>query len=490
MNSRSKITYNVMILFIRQLISFLLSFVLIFFLPTGLGDAGLGRYTFATSLMGIMYVLIAAGTTMYTIKEIARDPERVGLFLPNLLLLRLLFMVPMWLIVLGLMYQSNYPDETRLVVYIIAAASCLSSFGEAFVAVLIGLENTKWQALAETISKIFLTGTAIYFIKQGHGVVTYAWITLIAALITLSIEIWPFVTVLKTHWRVDYRFMRLLLTGGLPFLFYQLFVAAYGQIDVYLLRILTTDAVVGWYGAANQLLALLALFPIILNQAILPAMSRMHLLSPEQMRRTARKGIEVVVLTTLPLAIGISILAGDIIRFLKYPVEFNHSIPLLMLLSFMAFFSSTLMVLGSVANAADRQKQWAIMMAIMIVVKIPLSFSLIRYSDMMYGNGAIGAALAPTITEAVMLLACVRILPPGVLDRSVLLQLSRTLVAGLGMGIVVWLLRNQSPLPFILIVVAGGMVYGSLALITQSIRWHDVLELKAQLLDRVLVRQA
>ena len=51
----------------------------------------------------------------------------------------------------------------------------------------------------------------------------------------------------------DYVLIRRVFLGGLPFLVWVIFGEIYVRIDVLMLSLMTSDAVVGWYGAATRL---------------------------------------------------------------------------------------------------------------------------------------------------------------------------------------------------------------------------------------------
>jgi hypothetical protein len=89
--------------------------------------------------------------------------------------------------------------------------------------------------------------------------------------------------------------------------------------DALTLRFLTRDAVVGWYGAANQLYSTMNFVPLVIITALLPALTRFHAQDRETMRVAVEKGMLAVLTTGIPLAAGSLVLSGELIGFLRYP---------------------------------------------------------------------------------------------------------------------------------------------------------------------------
>ena len=163
----------------------------------------------------------------------------------------------------------------------------------------------------------------------------------------------------------------------------------------------------------------------------------------------------LAVLTTgIPLAAGSIILSGELIGFLRYPSEFQHSVPLLAILALTLPVTGSLMLVGTVVIAADKQKEWAITVAITSVISLAINVPFILFFDRVYGNGALGVTLAAVLSEALMMALGIRLMPAGMLGRPVLIGLVRCLGAAAAMvGVMegVKLLRDPGFVPLVMI---------------------------------------
>jgi predicted membrane channel-forming protein YqfA (hemolysin III family) len=115
-------------------------------------------------------------------------------------------------------------------------------------------------------------------------------------------------------------------------------------------------------------------------------------------------------------------------------------------------------------------------MAIATIATIPLDIVLVPWCQARFGNGAIGGSLAYTITELMMVVVGMRLLPAGALDKTNIWLSIRVLIAGLVMLAVVWTIRDL----FIVIPIAvGGVVYVGLVILFRVVPEEDWVLLRS-----------
>jgi O-antigen/teichoic acid export membrane protein len=459
MTPLAKVLDNVIALFVRQLLTWTLTAILIVFLPRYLGDAGLGKVTFAISLTTMLLVFTNMGTGTFTVKSVALDRGRLSGLLWNAYVVRLTSALAIAGSVVAVTRFMGLDAQAAGVIYFASAMMVVSALDQAQVEAIQGLEEMRWPAVADVLNKATVMSLGVYLLVTGHGAVGYAFALLAGSTISFLFNGW-YVARRHLSWpEINLNTSKMLLVGGFPFFL----TGALGQIyiwsDAIILRFMTKDAVVGWYGAAIQLYATVNVVPLVIVTAILPALTRFYAQDKETMRIAAQRSVQAVLTTGVPLALALMLVSGDIIHFLHYPAEFSHSIPLLSLLAFNVPVTGTLMVVGTIVIAADRQRRWATTMFVATVLSLVLNPPLILMSENLFQNGAIGAGITTIIAEAFTIVLGLRLLPPQVLDRSSIGVFVRSFAASLVMVGVMGAAKiflNPGLIPLVLI---GGPTY-------------------------------
>jgi len=458
MRQLAKVADNVVALLVRQVLTWSLTAVLmIFFLPRLLGDTGLGKITFAIAVITVLLVVTNLGTATFTVKQVALDRSRVSDILWHAYALRLAMGLLAGGAVVLATHVSGLDNDAKWVLSVASLTLVIMGLDAAQIAALQGLENMRRIAMAEVAGKATLLALGVAVLETGHGVVAYALAMLSGALVGFLVN---FSYLARRHLRrpsISPATARYLIVGGLPFLMTGAIMQFYTWSDTLTLRFLTRDAVVGWYGAANQLYATMNFVPLVIITALLPALTRFHAQDRATMRVAVEKGMLAVLTTGIPLAAASLVLSGELIGFLRYPPEFRHSVPLLATLALTLPVTGSLMLVGTVVIAADKQKEWAITIAITSVISLAINVPFILFFDRVYGNGALGVTLAAVLSEALMMALGVRLMPEGVMGRSVLIGLVRCLAASAAMVAVlvsVKLLRDPGFVPLVMLGIA------------------------------------
>jgi O-antigen/teichoic acid export membrane protein len=475
MRQLAKVADNVIALLVRQVLTWSLTAVLmVFFLPRLLGDAGLGKITFAIAVVTILLVVTNLGTATFTVKQVALDRSRVSDILWHAYALRLVMGVLAGAVILVAAHLSALDNDSKGVLSIASLTLIVMGFDAAQIAALQGLENMRRIAMAEVAGKATLLVFGITVLETGHGVVAYALAMLCGALVGFFVNFFYLARHYLRRPSISRASARYLIVGGLPFLMTGAIMQFYLWSDTLTLRFLTRDAVVGWYGAANQLYSTMNFVPLVIITALLPALTRFHAQDRETMRVAVEKGMLAVLTTGIPLAAGSLVLSGELIGFLRYPPEFRHSVPLLATLALTLPITGSLMLVGTVVIAADKQKEWAITVAITSVISLAINVPFIIFFDRVYGNGALGVTLAAVLSEALMMALGLRLVPKGIMGRSVLVGLVRCVAAsGVMAGAIagVKLLRDPG---FVPLVALGVVVYFAALLAVRGITIREM----------------
>ncbi|MEI6150617.1 MAG: oligosaccharide flippase family protein, partial [bacterium] len=252
---------------VSQVITWVLSWFLLVLLPRYLGDSGFGKLFFAFSYCGIFSTLINLGVNMFLVREVAvlhPDPElppeenarrQAGLqaLLSNVLTIKVALAALVFVLQAALIYCLPYDTATRHTVLVIGLGSCLGAITVTLSGAFQGLESMLAPNLVQIAEKVIITGGCALLLWNGSGLRPICWVHTAAAGVSFALLL----ALLTRHVRFGFAWDRVLLRriflGGLPFLIWVIFGEIYLRIDVMMLSLMTSDAVVGWYGAATRL---------------------------------------------------------------------------------------------------------------------------------------------------------------------------------------------------------------------------------------------
>jgi Na+-driven multidrug efflux pump len=134
----------------------------------------------------------------------------------------------------------------------------------------------------------------------------------------------------------------------------------------------------------------------------------------------------------------------------------------------------------------DRQRTWTIIMVVATVATIPLDLFLIPFCHRLFGNGALGGALAYTVTEMGILITALFLVREQWATRENTWRAAKALFAALVMAAAVWAVRDA----FIFIPVAAGAIIYTVLLWLLGLMPHSELALVGNMVRQMRHRKA
>jgi len=373
---------------VSQVITWTLTWILLILLPRYLGDSGYGKLFFALSYGLLFSTLINLGVNMYLVREVAvlhpspeHSPEetarrRTGLqtLLGNVLTLKLALATLVFVLQSVLIFCLPYDAVTREAVLIVGFGTCLGGISQTLGGVFQGLEDMLAPTLTLIAEKIVVTGGCALLLWRGAGLLPVCWTYMAASVVGFALQLVLLLRCEPFRLGWDRVLMRRIFVGGLPFLIWVIFGEIYLRIDVLMLSLMTSDAVVGWYGAATRIYGTLLFIPNILSTSVFPAMMRMGAGAAAEdgaFARTSERLMNLLLFTSVPVSAGAIVIAGPLIRLLYGGGSFQHAAANLQVLGFSVLLVCVDMVLGTVLIARGRERAWAAM-AVLAAVFNPL----------------------------------------------------------------------------------------------------------------------
>lgn len=355
MISTAKNTFYLLVAYAYQKVVALFYFII---LARYLGADNFGKYTFAISFTAFFAVLIDFGLFAVLTREIARDKEKTKSYFGNILTFNIISSALVFFIIYLAINLLNYPLLTRQLVYLNILVIFLDALALCLYHVFRGHLNLKFESLGIVVHKtiMLIVGLILIYLRAPIilmvlPLVAGSSLYLINAVIFFKKKMhsWPWPSFNK-------RIMKSLLILAWPFFVTGIFSKIFATSDTIILSLKAGDRFVGWYSAAQKLtLAFLLLIAGSLSTALYPAFSYYFVHSREYLKKLFAQGIFYMVLITIPLSLGLIVLARPLILFIYGP-DYLSAVPALIILSMSLPFMFLDYIISGFLNACERQK--------------------------------------------------------------------------------------------------------------------------------------
>lgn len=469
-NVAERVASNAVFLFVSQIITGALSLVTLVLLPRAYGAAGIGAYHLAASLWAIAALLIGFGTDVVITREIARNKDRLPELVSVGLFLRLIFHFAGFVAVVIFATLAGYASETVQIILVFGVANLVFQIGHIFSAALYGLEDIKVIAVASIVTEVAVALGVLIVIVAGQSIVVAASISVLAGFVRTLFLFWALRIRATLYFDLKLALIPWLLREGASILVNRLLRNLYVQADVIIISLFVNETVVGWYSVADVAFGALLTVPNIIGTALFPTMARLFAHEPERLPSVARRALNFVLLFSIPMGLGIVIVAYTLVLMIAGD-EFVNSVPVLAGFGIVAIFTSINIFLSQLLIAMDMQKRLSVLLVIAIALTVPIDLILIPWTHKAWGNGALGGVIAYLLTEAVITVGAFWAMPKGMFTKQNAFYALRVMIAGCAMLLLTRPFRDV----FVLIpVIIGILAYLLMAYILKLITREDI----------------
>lgn len=418
----------------------LLSFIFSVLIIRRLGVDIYGQYA-AVLAFGAIFVFFAdLGLSPFTVRQVARlreqenGREQIRSLFGSVLALRFLLSLVTAVAIIATAWLTGRPTEMIVGVALGTIGLILYSAQGAAESILVGHERLDITAGAHVVHQLVfvLLGALSLLLATGYYGLIFANITGIALMTYVCwravkhLDIMPSAPV-PTNWAP-------LIRASIPFGIIGFTLGLSYKFDSVLLNIHAGDVATGYYNSAYNLIFSVLVISNVVNTALYPSLSRQAVTLPHTLPAIQERMLRYLLLIALPVAMGGSLLAPQIVNFL-YGADFaSAALPLSILVWVIPFmFVTEFLGYVIVVAGAERRVAWAI--TISTAVNVSLNFLLIPI------YGLLAAAILTVITEGVLLSQYAWVLRDKLRHADWGLTLWRPLAAALVMGAVVFALR-------------------------------------------------
>ncbi|MDO5851771.1 MAG: flippase [Methanobacteriaceae archaeon] len=476
MSSIKILVKNTGLLFLSQMISYILAFFYTLYSARYLGASDFGIISFATAITGLFCILTDLGIGTLTTREVARDYSRTYKYLGNTGSIKIVLSI-LTVILLTLFVEiSNYQETTRIVVYIMGLASIITAISGVFTSMFRAYEEMEYQSISEILSAVSLFIGILLCIYFKYNVIAVATVYLIANSLVL---IYNFIVCSKKygliHLQWDTNFLKKLIYDSFPLAITSIFALVAFKIDTVMLNVMLTSSATGWYTAAFNLMQALIFIPTVYSTAIMPVFSKLFITSQDTLKVSYEKSLKYLAILSVPIAVGTTILAEKIILFM-YGTGYIEAVPVLrtVIWALPAIFFSY--ILGT--SIASINKQHETVKATFLCMVI----SIIGNAIFIELLGCVGAAIATVITEIGMVIFYMFIMHRNGMGVSISKIFIKPILASIIMGITIYVLNLDLFSSFII----GAIVYFIIIILIKTFDDKDKELLKQVLPTKLL----
>ena len=401
----NRIFKNTSSLFSAHLIGRLGSLVItIWLMPRYFTESELGGYFVAIALTNLIAILTELGIQNPLIREMTLHPQLTRHYLGNALIVRVILSI----VAYGIMIISGiwlYPSIIVKMIVFLGLAEIANSLAQLYRCVFRAHEEMKYEALtviAERGAFLVIGGGAIL---RGYGLVPVCQVMLVASCINLILSVGlTRLRFTQLRFQPSRETVKVLMQQALPFAVGNLFNLLYFRVDAIMLSKLSSEGVDAntWYGLAYTIVNAFTILPgAFMMGAMFPVLSRAWEREKGRFPGAYTFGMRWMVLSGLPLAVGLSLLSPEItaVLFPTYtPSEVGKIATALQWLSWAGGLIFVTTAVQAVLRATDKRRAFSVLMGATALLNICLNIYLIpRYSH-------VGAAKAMVMSEAFLLI--------------------------------------------------------------------------------------
>ena len=372
-----------------------------------LGPAQFGVLSFALSTVLLFATLWTLGLSGLVVRELVRDPQREAELLGTVMGLRIAGGIVAAIAALGLVVVLGRDDTTRLAVAILMVgvlglytfdgidfwlqAGVRSRYAVVARSLALGVASTVNVAL------IVADGPLLAFVAAAALEYALGGVLLVVAYLRLGGH--------PARWRFQGGTARTLLTASWPLILSGVANAINLRADQLMLGTMSGTDAVGTYAAAARLSEVWYFVPAAIAASVFPAMVRAHAGDRPSFDGWMTRLYDLMIALALPIAIGVSLLAGPLVAILFGP-EYAASAPILAVHVWAGPFVFLGAALSRWLIAEDRLKFSLARHGAGAIVNIGLNLVLIP------AYGGLGAAISTLVSYAVASFGACLLYPP------------------------------------------------------------------------------
>jgi O-antigen/teichoic acid export membrane protein len=324
-----KITLDTGALFFGKVMGLLLGMVRLNYLATYLGVASFGILNFALYFCSLFQVLFDLGISQFLTRDLARNLSRSNEFVGKAILLKIIVVSVASLVVGSIGIVSHFDRVTNWTILLTTIVFAINGISMVFLSAFQAHRKMTIISISNILNDLLLSAAIILIIREIPSVITVLVLSIFVALVNLAILFIVYRhTVGLPQFRIDIPLWREFVRESTPIAVSTLGISTYTYFGSTVLKYTRGDVEVGIFSAGYKLISVLTLIPVTFSQVVYPIFSDFAANAPHKLNKALQDSLRVMAQISIPLAIGVFILAPQIISLL-YPVQFAEAISVL-----------------------------------------------------------------------------------------------------------------------------------------------------------------
>ncbi|MSQ28535.1 MAG: hypothetical protein EXR51_10445 [Dehalococcoidia bacterium] len=438
-----------------------------------LGPADYGWYSFAVALIGYFAIFTDYGLGTLLIRDVARAPEGAEKLVGRAIGLRLVLCAVSFPVLVAVSWwyhlQFGLAQEAVIAGVLFMVSLFPSGVAGALSARFSAQERMELPAALGVATAVLRAILGVAALLLGAGVVGLGIVSVVASGVNAAVFWWLYA---RRYGRpgisLDVTAGRQLLRTSAPLMFNSFLNTIFFRIDILLLQAMRGAEAVGLYSTAYKFIDGLLLVPTFVTLALFPLLSRFANESPERLGRTYRQAVKALVLVAVPIAVGFTFLAEDVLRFF-FGETYAPAAPALRLLAWFLPLSYLNGVTQYLLIAVNRQR------LITLAFGLGAGFNIVANIAVIPRFGMEGSAAVTVLSEVVLLAPFMAGVRASLGSLPFTFGLARGVAASVVMAAALWATRGA---PGPVAVLAGVGVYAAALAVLRVLDDEDLRVLR------------
>jgi O-antigen/teichoic acid export membrane protein len=404
-----------------------------------IGVENTGKYFFALSFTTVFVVFIDLGFTNVLIREASKFKKNIQSYFSTILSIKLIFAVLTYIAAIIAINVLGYEVEIKHMVYLSGITMIFDTFHLTMYGVLRSLKNLKYEAIGIAGSQGITLVLGSIFLFLGFPLIylifSFTFASFVNVLFVSYILIKKYNISIKPNF--DSQSFKHLYIITIPFALAAIFARIYSYADTIILSKVSGDLAVGFYSIPYKITYAFQFIPLALVAAMYPKFSEYYIENKKKLAEIFEYGIKYLLVIAFPIAVGIGVLAQDIILFLYTDKYLPSVVPLQILIGSLVFSYMSFPV-GAFLNACNHQKTQMKIVGIVMLANIGLNIYLIPQI------GVSGAAIAAVAGNILLTIFGFMIIPQivNISFKNIISNFLRVGISAGLMGLIVFVTKD------------------------------------------------